>query len=212
MGRAVGERVAAPLAGHQQRGRHPLSRLEVPAPAVQPAGGSPQHELPLVRAGRVAARHEHESAPGDARESAGRVTGAANTRRVAGRPDDREVVRGHLPSAHAVPRGHERLLGRRRVGEEDVGVSSLAHAQRLARSHRDHAQPVSGRAFEDRREAVEEARVLKRRRGRENDVAARRRLLGDGRRRRERQHEGERVQCAHDARKLARRAYIANGG
>ncbi len=181
IGPLVGEGVRALLARERERIAHALAGLEVPGAGVLDVLGivepglRPDVLLRRVGPGVVAARDEddirvaaHAGAPDLRERCLGREV--LDSGRVALGPDDVEVVVRKGTAVHAVALLHEGELLGGRVDEERVGVAALGEFDREARALRGDLQVHRVGRLVDRGQVVEQARVLERGRGRDQQV------------------------------------------
>ncbi len=112
------------------------------------------------------------------------------------RPDQDEVVVHHRIALHAEAVGDEFLLLRPRVHEHHVGVAAPAGVERLAGALRDHAHVDAGLLLEQRQDVAEQAGVLGRGGGGDDDGFVLRRYRRCG----EQRNGGQCKDCrSHDA-------------
>ncbi|MHC2682121.1 hypothetical protein ACVJDU_003685 [Bradyrhizobium diazoefficiens] len=102
------------------------------------------------------------------------VLAAANSRRIALRPDDDEVVVHDVETLHALPFGHELVFGGPVMDEHHVGIASPPDIQRLAGAdgYDLHVDALGLR--EQRQQIAEQTRLFRRcRRGHDDGAILR---------------------------------------
>ena len=95
--------------------------------------------------------------------------GACDMCRVGARPDHDEIVPRDLPAVGSVPGGDEFLFGVRVMHENQIRVVACGRLQRLARSLGQDVHRDAGFLGESGEDVREQARILDRGCGREDD-------------------------------------------
>jgi hypothetical protein len=126
-----------------------------------------------VGAAVVAAGGEGRLRAGDLRQSLPRLGHAAHACRVGGRADDDEIVVHHLVARDAVAGGHEFLLARLVVDEQDVCIAIAGQPDGLAGADGDDADLDPALRREFRQDMPEQTRILGRCGRGERDEAVR---------------------------------------
>ena len=165
----------------------------------------PELELARVGSGAVVAGGEESAA---FRDPLQRVDGgeALDLGGIGRRPDEDEVVVHDVEPQRPETLGHELVLGRFRVDEEDVGVAPAPHCERLAGADSDRLHRQARGRFESREKVVEEAAVLGARRRGEDE-----RGLRGARERRGQEEQGEGPGGGNGLRTHGVRSRLASG-